>query len=216
MIRLEKLVFNSFHVNTYLLYDETKECIIIDSACYEKEEEEALVRYIAEHELQPVLHINTHCHIDHILGMPYVRDKYKIKSHAHESEQKLLTNGHIMGEVFGFHVSTFPELDKHIADSEKITFGNSEIIALHVPGHSEGSLAFYAENEGFVITGDALFDGSIGRTDLPGGNYDQLINSIKNKLLSLPGQTIVWPGHGSSTTIQKEILTNPFVNDLKT
>ncbi len=213
MIRLDKLVFNSFQVNTYLLYDETKECIIIDPACYEKEEEEALVRYIAEHELQPVLHINTHCHIDHVLGMPYVRDKYKIKSYAHESEQKLLNKGHIMGGAFGFQVSTFPELDKHIADSEKITFGNSEIIALHVPGHSEGSLAYYAENEGFVITGDALFDGSIGRTDLPGGNYDQLISSIKNKLFSLPGNTTVWPGHGGSSSIQKEIETNPFFND---
>lgn len=216
MIRLDKLVFNSFQVNTYLLYDETKECVIVDPACYEEEEELALSKYIDTHELKPVMHINTHCHIDHILGMPFVRDKYKIKSQAHESEQKLLNNGQIMGKVFGFHVNIFPELDKHITHAEKITFGNSEILALHVPGHSEGSLAFYAEKEGFVITGDALFDGSIGRTDLPGGNYDQLIHSIKNNLLSLPGKTSVWPGHGGSTTIQKEIETNPFFNDLKT
>lgn len=216
MIQLDKLVFNSFQVNTYLLYDETGECIIVDPACYEKEEEVVLANYITTHKLKPVLHINTHCHIDHILGMPFVRNKFGIISRAHEKEQKLLNNGHIMGEVFGFHVDEFPALDKHLADSEKITFGNSEIIALHVPGHSEGSLAFYAEKEAFVITGDALFEGSIGRTDLPGGNYDQLISSIKNKLFSLPGDTTVWPGHGASSSIQKEIETNPFFNDFKT
>lgn len=213
MIQLDKLVFNSFQVNTYLVYDETKECVIIDPACYGKEEDDALAKYIEAHELQPVLHINTHCHIDHILGMRFVRDTYKLKTRAHESEQKLLANGHIMGEVFGFNVKAFPELDKHLKHSEKITFGKSEMSALHVPGHSEGSLAFYSEEGGFVITGDALFDGSIGRTDLPGGNYDQLISSIKNKLFTLPGKTTVWPGHGGSSNIQKEIDTNPFFND---
>ncbi len=213
MIILEKLVFNSFQVNTFLLYDESKECVIIDPACYEKEEEKALESYITDLGLKPVLHINTHCHIDHILGMPFVREKYKIPSYAHKLEQKLLNKGHIMGDVFGFHTEPFPALDKHIAHSEKINFGNSEILALHVPGHSEGSLAFYAEAEGFVITGDALFAGSIGRTDLPGGNYDQLIDSIKNNLFSLPGLTVVWPGHGESSSIQNEIETNPFFDN---
>lgn len=213
MITLYKLVFNSFQVNTYLLYDETKECVIIDPACYEKNEEEALESYIAENGLKPVLHINTHCHIDHILGMPFVRNKYKIPSYAHEREQKLLNKGHIMGDVFGFNINPFPDLDKYITHLEKITFGNSEIIALHVPGHSEGSLAYYSEAEGFVITGDALFAGSIGRTDLPGGNYDQLIESIKNNLFSLPEKTVVWPGHGESSSIRKEIETNPFFDN---
>jgi len=212
MIQLDKLVFNSFQVNTYLLHDETKDCIIIDPACYEKDEEEALAKYIYEHGLHPVLQINTHCHIDHILGIPFVREKYGISSQAHEQEQKLLNNGHIMGEAFGFHVGAFPKLDKTITHKEKISFGNSELVALHVPGHSAGSLAFYVEEEGFVITGDALFAGSIGRTDLPGGNYDTLISSIKNNLFTLPGKTTVWPGHGGSSTIQNEIDTNPFFN----
>lgn len=214
MIKLDKLVFNSFQVNTYLLHDETKECIIIDPACYEKEEEVLLANFIAVNGLKPVLHINTHCHIDHILGMPFVRDKYKVKSSAHKLETKPLKNGHIMGQVFGFQVNVFPDLDKHIEHDEKISFGDSEILARHVPGHSEGSLAFYSHEGKFVITGDALFQGSIGRTDLPGGNYDQLINSIRENLLSLPGETRVFPGHGGASSIQEEKETNPFFNNL--
>lgn len=214
MIKLDKLVFNSFQVNTYLLHDETKECIIIDPACYEKEEEVLLSNFITVNGLKPVLHINTHCHIDHILGMPYVREKYKIPSFAHLKEDKTLDKGHIMGEIFGFQVQVFPKNDKHIEHGQKILFGNSEITALHVPGHSEGSLAFYAPDEDFVITGDALFEGSIGRTDLPGGNYDQLISSIRENLLTLPGNTRVLPGHGGASTIQAEIDSNPFFNNL--
>ncbi len=212
MIKLDKLVFNSFQVNTYLLHDETKECIIVDPACYEKEEEVLLSNFITVNGLKPVLHINTHCHIDHILGIPFVREKYKIASHAHAMEEKILANGHIMGEVFGFMVQPFPHIDKQIEHGDKIQFGKSEITALHVPGHSEGSLAFYAVEEAFVITGDALFEGSIGRTDLPGGNYDQLIHSIRENLLTLPGDTRVMPGHGGESTIQDEIESNPFFN----
>lgn len=214
MIQLDKLIFNSFQVNTYLLHDETKECIIIDPACYDKEEEVILSNFIAVHGLKPVLHINTHCHIDHILGMPFVREKYKVSSHAHVLEEKLLANGHIMGEVFGLHTQPFPNLDKHIEHGEKIRFGNSELTALHVPGHSEGSLAYYSSIGAFVITGDALFEGSIGRTDLPGGDYDQLISSIKENLLLLPGETRVLPGHGGASTIQNENDSNPFFNNL--
>lgn len=212
MIKLEKLVFNSFQVNTFLLHDETKECIIIDPACYEKEEEVILSNFISVNGLKPVLHINTHCHIDHILGMPFVREKYQISSQAHAMEEKLLSNGHIMGQVFGFIVQPFPKIDKQIAHREQIQFGNSKLTALHVPGHSEGSLAFYSAEGEFVITGDALFEGSIGRTDLPGGNYDQLISSINENLLTLPGNTRVFPGHGGDSTIQREIDTNPFFN----
>jgi len=216
MIQLHKLVFNSFQVNTYILQDETGECVIIDPANYSEEENMALSRFISEHQLTPVKHLNTHCHIDHVLGMHYVRDRYKIQSYAHEADNILLERGPLMGEIFGFKVAPLPLPDHYLGDQEYISFGNSEIRALHVPGHSAGSLSYYAEKEGFVISGDALFEGSIGRTDLPGGDYDTLIESISSKLFTLPPQTKVWPGHGAFTTVEDEIAHNPFFNDYKT
>ena len=210
MITLDKLVFNSFQVNTYILHDETGECVIIDPSCYSTEENNSLVNHISKKNLTPVLHLNTHCHIDHILGMHFVRKHYKIPSYAHELEQEILENGPLMGDLYGFFIDPFPPLDKHISNGEIISFGNSEIRAIHVPGHSRGSMAYYSEKDAFVITGDALFAGSIGRTDLPGGDYNTLISSIQNNLLSLPGETSVWPGHGASSSIREEITDNPF------
>lgn len=216
MLHLEKLVFNSFQVNTYVVHDESGECLIIDPACYSDEENMTLKNFIDQRKLKPVLHINTHCHIDHVLGMQFVRDTYSIPSYGHEKESQNLISGPLMGDLFGFSVNPLPPIDRNINDNETISFGNSELLALHVPGHSPGSLAFYSSEGKFVITGDALFDGSIGRTDLPGGNYDTLIDSIRSKLFTLPPETTVWPGHGSSSTIGKEISENPFFNDYKT
>jgi hydroxyacylglutathione hydrolase len=210
MIQLKKLVFNSFQVNTYILYDESGECIIVDPANYEPVENQALANFISEHNLQPVLVINTHCHIDHILGINHVKKKYSIPFHTHQYEEKLLNNASLMGKVFGFNVEQLPMIDHFIGHGERITFGNSELWALHVPGHSAGSLAFHAPGGGFAITGDALFAGSIGRTDLPGGDYDTLIESITSNLFSLPPETTIWPGHGESSTIGNEIAINPF------
>jgi glyoxylase-like metal-dependent hydrolase (beta-lactamase superfamily II) len=210
MIQLKKLVFNSFQVNTYILYDETGECIIVDPANYEQADDHALSVFISEHNLSPVRSINTHCHIDHILGIHYVKQTFGIPFHTHKSEEKLLNNAPLMGKVFGFRVEQLPAIDHFIEHGEIITFGNSELRALHVPGHSEGSLAFYAPGGEFVITGDALFAGSIGRTDLPGGDYDTLIESIRTNLFSLPDRTTIWPGHGASSTIGEEISNNPF------
>lgn len=216
MIQLDKLVFNSFQVNTYILSDETGECIIIDPACYSKEENVLLADFIRQKNLTPVIHLNTHCHIDHILGMHFVRNRYKIPSYAHLSELPLLNNGPLMGDLYGFVFEPVPPLDKHLSHKDVISFGNSEILAIHVPGHSQGSLAYYSEKDAFLISGDALFKGSIGRTDLPGGDYDTLISSIQNNLFSLPVNTSVWPGHGPSTTILEEKKHNPFFNDYKT
>lgn len=216
MIKLEKLVFNSFQVNTYILHDETGECVVIDPACYTEIENSELEKFISERKLTPVLHLNTHCHIDHVLGMRFVREKYKIPSRAHELETTLLERAPLMGEIFGFKTDKLPPIDKHIEHNEIVTFGNTELRAIHVPGHSAGSLAYYSERGGFVVTGDALFAGSIGRTDLPGGDYDTLISSIRNNLFTLPGKTMIFPGHGESSTIEKEIQENPFFNDYKT
>jgi len=210
MIQLKKMVFNSFQVNTYIIYDETGECIIVDPANYEPTEDQALSAFISEHNLVPVLNINTHCHIDHILGINHVKQAFKVPFHAHESEEKLISNAPLMGKVFGFNMEHPPVIDHFIGHGEVIVFGNTELRALHVPGHSAGSLAFFAPDGEFVITGDALFAGSIGRTDLPGGDYDTLIASISSNLFSLPPGTTVWPGHGEPSTIGNEIANNPF------
>jgi glyoxylase-like metal-dependent hydrolase (beta-lactamase superfamily II) len=216
MIRLHKLVFNSFQVNTFILYDETNRCVIIDPANYDADENEELADFIDRHNLEPELHLNTHCHVDHVLGMHFVRERFKIPSLAHKEELSLLERGPLMGEVFGFKLEPLPEPDRFISHNEEIEFGHSTLRAIHVPGHSAGSLAFYAEQEKLLVAGDALFAGSIGRTDLPGGDYDTLINSISQQLLTLPPETTVWPGHGPSTTIAEEIAHNPFFNDYKT
>ncbi|MDF1570978.1 MAG: MBL fold metallo-hydrolase [Bacteroidales bacterium] len=210
MIQLKKMVFNSFQVNTYIIYDETGECIIVDPANYEPVEDQALSAFISEHNLVPVLNINTHCHIDHILGINHVKQAFNVPFRAHENEEKLLSNAPLMGKVFGFNVGHLPAIDHFIGHGEVIAFGNSELRAIHVPGHSAGSLAFYAPGGEFAITGDALFAGSIGRTDLPGGDYDTLIASISSNLFSLPPATTIWPGHGESSTIGDEIANNTF------
>lgn len=210
------MVFNSFQVNTYILYDETKECIIIDPACYTEDENRRLENFISEKQLTPVIHLNTHCHVDHVLGMHFTRHRYNIPSYAHKLELDLLNNAPVMGDLFGFVIEPLPGFDKYIFHNEDIVFGNSVLHAIHVPGHSPGSLSYYSEANSFVITGDTLFSGSIGRTDLPGGNYNTLINSIITGLFSLPGNTTVWPGHGEATNIKNEVENNPFFNDYKT
>lgn len=210
MIQLKKMVFNSFQVNTYLLFDETGECLIIDPANHDDTENKALTAQIREHNLKPVRILNTHCHIDHILGVHILMAEYDIPFNAHKEEEDILKNAPLMGDLFGFRVEPFEGLDGHIDPGEIIRFGNSELTALHVPGHSRGSLAFYAEQDAFAITGDALFAAGIGRTDLPGGDYDTLIESIGKNLFTLPHETTIWPGHGESSTIGKEIRQNPF------
>ncbi len=216
MIHLEKLVFNSFGVNTYLLYDETGECIIADPANYDKTEDLRLLSFLEQNNLTPVIHLNTHCHIDHVLGNHFLKKKFNIPFQAHLEEMELLGKAPVMGELFGFNVKPLPEPDKYLNHNDTITFGNSELKAIHVPGHSQGSLAFYSKKDSFALTGDALFSGSIGRTDLPGGDFDTLIASIRENLFSLPPETTIWPGHGESSTIGYEIEYNPFFNDYTT
>lgn len=210
MVKIERLVFNSFQVNTFVLYDETGECVLVDPSCYTSEENNVLSSFISRQGLKPVLCINTHCHIDHVLGMNFIKDKWGIERVAHEKEEVLLKNAPFMGDIFGFKVDPIPPLDGHLSHEETVRFGNSSLKALHVPGHSGGSLAYYSEQGSFVLSGDALFEGSIGRTDLPGGDYDTLVKSIREQLFSLPENTLVWPGHGRYTTVGHEAVNNPF------
>ncbi|HDR67747.1 MAG TPA: MBL fold metallo-hydrolase [Bacteroidaceae bacterium] len=211
MIQIKTFVVNSFMENTYLLWDESSgESILVDAGCYEPHEIRSVENFISENNLKLKKLVNTHCHIDHVLGVPFFKDKYNLDFVAHREESYLVKRAHFMGELFGIKVNEFPDLDTFIEPGAEISLGEYSLLAIHVPGHSRGSLAYYNSDAGFVLTGDALFRGSIGRTDLPGGNYDQLINSIKNNLFVLPPETEVFPGHGDSTTIAIEKDSNPF------
>jgi glyoxylase-like metal-dependent hydrolase (beta-lactamase superfamily II) len=212
MLRIESLVFNSFQVNTYLVRNENGDCLVIDPAFYSPEEIKAFDRYISNAGLSIRAQLNTHCHVDHVLGVKHMQTTYNCQLRAHPDEGGLLKNVPMMGEVFGLNVEAFSGIDKPIEDNEIIDIGNDSLRAILVPGHSPGSLSFYSAEAGFVVTGDALFDGSIGRTDLPGGDYDTLISSIRSRLLTLPPGTTVYPGHGDPTTIGEEAANNPFLS----
>ena len=211
MITIKSFVFNAFQENTYALYDETGDCIIIDTGCYSQEEKSALDNFLLTNKLKLTKIINTHCHVDHVLGMASLAEKYKPEIWVHQEDLKLLTEARKHGIIFGFDVEHPPIPTDYLEEGKDVVFGNSRLEVFHVPGHSPGSVALYNREGNFVIVGDALFKGSIGRTDLPGGNYDQLMKSIFTKLMSLPPDTVVYSGHGPSTTIHEEALSNPFL-----
>ncbi len=212
MLSIESLVFNSFQVNTYLVRDEKGNCLVIDPAFYSPDEILAFDHYISKNGLSIAAQVNTHCHVDHVLGVRHIQDKYKCPLRAHSNESKLLNNAPLMGDMFGLIVEPISGIDEPLNDHDTIRVGKESLTAILVPGHSPGSLSFYSPEGGFVVTGDALFQGSIGRTDLPGGNYDTLISSIQKRLLSLPLETIVYPGHGDPTSIGAEASSNPFLS----
>ena len=211
MIQIDTLVYNSFQVNTYVVRDENGQCLVVVAAFYSDEEQQQFDAFISENNLKVTGQVNTHCHVDHVLGIGHVKANYKCPVRAHNEEAALLANTPLMGDMFGLTVEPIAGIDKHIEDRENISCGKYKLQSIHVPGHSPGSLSFYSPEGGFVITGDALFQGSIGRTDLPGGDYDTLIHAIKSRLLILPPETRVYAGHGPSSTIGKEISENPFL-----
>ena len=211
MLTVESFVFNSFQVNTYLVRNQNGECLAIDPSFYSPEETGFFDRHITKNKLKIIGQANTHCHVDHVLGVKHVQNTYKCPLRAHSRESGLLNNAPLMGEMFGLNVDPLAGIELSIEDGEHIEIGAQSLMAILVPGHSPGSLSFYSPDGGFVITGDALFHRSIGRTDLPGGDYYTLISSIKNRLLTLPPETIVYPGHGDPTTIREETSDNPFL-----
>ncbi len=210
-MNIRSFTVNGFAMNTFVLSDETLNCVLIDPGFSNPSEEEMLIRYVSENKLIPLMVLNTHCHVDHIIGNKFVCDTYQIHLAAHKEDDFILAHASEMGKMFGMDVQASPKIQKYLFDGDLIKFGNSELVVIHTPGHSPGSLSFYCKEEQFVIAGDVLFAGSIGRTDLPGGNYEILIASIKNKLMALPRETVVYPGHGPSTTIGHEHDTNPFL-----
>ncbi|TKC55996.1 MBL fold metallo-hydrolase [Pedobacter hiemivivus] len=211
MISIKQFTFNPVRENTYVLFDETGECVIIDPGMYDAEEQNAVVNFIKEQKLKPVLLLNTHCHYDHVFGNKFVFDNWELKPQFHKGELYVLQA--IPGYVpqMGLHYELSPEPEVFLEETGIVKFGNSQLELIFAPGHSPAHLCFYAAADNFLIGGDVLFYSSIGRTDLPGGNHSQLINSIKNNLFILPDDCKVYPGHGQSTTIGFEKLHNPFL-----
>jgi hydroxyacylglutathione hydrolase len=211
MIKIKTFIFNPFQENTYLLSDETGDCIIIDPGCYDPDEKKTLSDYIAQNNLKCKILVNTHCHIDHILGNAYIESLYHPEIAAHNNDVFLLDDANKYAQIFGFVVDQPPAPTMFLKENTELKFGNSTLKILHVPGHSPGSIALYSPEQNFVIVGDVLFRGSIGRTDLTKGNYDHLLESIYKKLMTLPPDTVVFSGHGPKTTIHEEALSNPFL-----
>jgi glyoxylase-like metal-dependent hydrolase (beta-lactamase superfamily II) len=203
--------FNPFSENTYILYDESKECIIFDTGCSNSDEQQQLTNFIESNELHPVKLINTHCHIDHVLGNKFVSEKYNLPLTSHQGEAGVLAMQPQISSMYGIPYDPSPAITIFLEDGDSVTFGNTTLTVFFTPGHSPASISFYNEKEGIVLGGDVLFQGSIGRTDLPGGDFETLAKSIREKLYVLPDEVIVYSGHGPSTTIGVEKRTNPFV-----
>jgi glyoxylase-like metal-dependent hydrolase (beta-lactamase superfamily II) len=210
MIDLANFVFNELNVNSFVLYDQTQECIVVDPGCNTKSQQDELQQFINSHELKPVCIVNTHGHFDHVFGNAWAKSTFQCPLRMHINDLPLIQHADKYAGLFGYTVDASPMPDSYLHDGEILHFGDSSLLILHVPGHSPGSICLYSAEAGFIIAGDVLFRGSIGRTDFPGGNYDLLISGIREKLLTLPSDTIVLPGHGPKTTIGLEHDTNPF------
>ena len=210
MIKIQTFVFGPFMENTYILSDETGECVIIDPGCYEPGEKETITSYISTHNLKVVKLLNTHCHIDHVLGNDFIKEKYGVTLASNEKESPLLKSVKAYAPNYGFSNYRETEIDEFIDENDIVKFGESQLEVLFVPGHSPGHIAFFNREQKFCIGGDVLFQGSIGRTDLPGGDFNTLIQSIHQKLFPLGDDVTVFSGHGPSTVIGEEKKSNPF------
>ncbi len=214
MLNIERFVFNPFQVNTYVLWDDTGECIIIDPGCYTEPEMGELDDFIRRNDLKPVRLLNTHCHIDHIAGLATVSRKYGLKPEAHTDGALFIRHAEQTGYIYGFDRLETIDPEIPLKEGDIIRFGQSELNVIETPGHADGSICFISHSGKFIITGDVLFSQSIGRTDLPTGNYEKLIKNIREKILTLPVDYKVYPGHGPETTVGFEAYANPFLTGM--
>lgn len=211
MIKVELFTFNPLQENTYVLSNEKGQALIIDPGCYFTAEEESLANHITKRSLTPVQLLNTHCHLDHVFGNRWAANKYGLELYLHPAEQEILELSPLMGGAWGFSFTNYDGPLHFLNAGDTVKLGDDELTVLLAPGHSPGSICFYHAKQGFVIGGDVLFRDSIGRADLPGGNYDVLVNSIQTQLFTLPDDTVVYSGHGPKTTIGYEKRNNPYV-----
>ena len=211
-MNVKSFTFNPFQENTYIVYDDTKECIIIDPGCYTNSERKELNDFINEKNLIPIKLINTHCHIDHVLGNKFVSTEWDIQLYMHKEDLPVLEMAEDIGKMYNLEDYEGSPLPKHfLAQGDILTFGESNFEVLFTPGHAPGHICLYSKKNNLLIAGDVIFQGSIGRTDLPGGDHAALINSIKKQLFPLPNKTQVFCGHGPSTNLGYEKEHNPFL-----
>lgn len=212
MLQVTAFVFNPFAENTYIVSNERNSCIIFDPGMYNATEQMALSEHIKKMGLKPKYLINTHCHIDHIMGNTYISETYSLPLKAHKLEKQILELGTQSAMLYGLDYHPSVPISEFIDENDVFRLEDDELKIFFTPGHSPGSLSFYSSENKFLISGDVLFKNSIGRTDLPGGDYDTLISSIKKELMGLPDETVVYSGHGPATRIGDERMFNPFLN----
>ena len=211
MINVKIFSFNPLQENTYLLFNENKACIIIDPGCYFEQEREELTNFITREELQPIMLLNTHCHLDHVFGNKFIHETFGLQLHIHEGEKKVLDMAPASGLMWNMPFDNYVGNLHDLQPGQTIFLGADELKILFTPGHSPASISLYSAANGFLIAGDVLFRESVGRTDLPGGDPDVLVNSILSQFYVLPDETVVYSGHGPATTIGHEKKFNPFV-----
>ncbi|HNQ67258.1 MAG TPA: MBL fold metallo-hydrolase [Bacteroidales bacterium] len=213
MTKIKRFVFNDFKTNCYVLYDGSYEAVIIDGAANSHSELKELYDFIQDNFLIPKYLINTHGHLDHVCGNYYLDSHYRIPMLMSFEDNFLIENALCVADKFGYAIEPPPKPDKNIKDHDIIKFGDTQLEVIALPGHSPGSIGLYCEEDDFLISGDTLFMESVGRTDLPGGNYEKLMNSIINRIFKLPPDTVIYPGHGTDTTVIDEKKYNPFFTD---
>ena len=211
MLKIKSFIFSPIQENTYILYNEFKQCIIIDPGCYFEEEKETLKKFISQNDLTPTLLLNTHCHLDHVFGNKMIAETFQLTLHINEKEKAILSFATTSGLMYNLPFDNYTGDFILLNEGDKVLLGEDELLVIEAPGHSPGSICFYCAKQNFIISGDVLFKGSIGRTDLPMGDHQTLLDNIKNKLMALPGDTVVYSGHGTTTTIGEEKTSNPFL-----
>jgi hydroxyacylglutathione hydrolase len=213
MITVQSFTFfpEYFAENTYVVSDALKSCVVIDPGCYHRQEREQLVRYIEDHGLKVEMVLNTHCHIDHIMGNAYLVNRYKVPLVAHADDLYNIAGAEAFARMYGLSIDPSPEPDRYIVEGDTITFGESSLEVLFTPGHSKGHVSFFHRESRQVFSGDVLFHDSVGRVDLPGGSAAVLVDSILNKLFPLGDDVKVYAGHMEPTTIGRERLHNPVI-----
>jgi hydroxyacylglutathione hydrolase len=212
MLKIKAFVFSPIQENTYVLYNQFNDCLIIDPGCYFPEEKDELKSFITQSNLMPRMLLNTHCHLDHVFGNKFIAETWGLTLQLHEKEKKLLDYAPTSGLMYNMPFDNYAGEYIYLKEGDIIKLGEDELKVIEAPGHSPGHICFYCAKQNFIISGDVLFNRSIGRTDLPGGDHETLLKNIREKLFVLPEETIVYSGHGTVTTIGEEKKYNPFLN----
>jgi len=214
MLKIERLIFNPFQENTYVVSDATGECVIIDAGNHTPHEDTLLADFLRNNGLKLVMALNTHGHVDHLLGVNFVKEQFGIPFALHGADRFLLDLSPQQASLYGFDLQKTPDVETDLATLSTVTFGETTLNVIHTPGHTPGHLCFYSETDRILFTGDTLFRESIGRTDLPGGDYGQIMRSILERIVPLGDDVTIYPGHGTSSTIGHEVKYNPFIAEV--